>query len=64
VDGIQLGRALAILHPDLPVIYMSGFGAPDMMSNIPASRFIAKPFHPDRLLAEVHRLVHPIRRFG
>jgi CheY-like chemotaxis protein len=26
VDGLQLGRALAVLHPNLPVIYMSGFG--------------------------------------
>src|SRR6185436_14413579 len=35
VDGLQLGRALSVLHPDMPVIYMSGFGAPDSLSDIP-----------------------------
>lgn len=64
VDGLQLGRALAVLHPNLPVIYMSGFGAPGAMADIPASQFIAKPFHPDRLLAEVHRMLHLNRRLG
>jgi PAS domain S-box len=28
LDGLELGRALAALRPQLPVIYMSGFGAP------------------------------------
>jgi CheY-like chemotaxis protein len=64
VDGLQLGRALAVLHPHLPVMYMSGFGAPGVMADIPESQFIAKPFLPDRLLAEVHRMLHLNRRLG
>lgn len=62
LDGLELGRALATLWPDLPVLYMSGFGTPGLEAHIPASRFIAKPFQPDQLLAEVHRLLPPPNR--
>lgn len=63
LDGLELGRALAALRPQLPVIYMSGFGPP--AADMSALRFIAKPFHPDELLAEMHRVLPPSpRRFG
>lgn len=61
LDGLELGRALAALRPQLPVIYMSGFGAP-AAADMPAVRFIAKPFHPDELLAEMHRVLPPSPR--
>ncbi|MFL5515670.1 MAG: response regulator [Gemmatimonadales bacterium] len=57
LDGLELGHALAALRPQLPVIYMSGFGAP--AADALALRFIPKPFHPDQLLAEVHRALPP-----
>jgi DNA-binding NtrC family response regulator len=57
LDGLELGRVLATFRPDLPVLYISGYGAIGSAVDIPASDFIAKPFHPDQLLAEVHRLV-------
>jgi two-component system cell cycle sensor histidine kinase/response regulator CckA len=60
LDGLELGRALAALRPHLPVIYMSGFGEP--VEDMSALRFIAKPFHPDQLLAEVHRVLPPSER--
>jgi CheY-like chemotaxis protein len=59
LDGLELGRALAVLHPDLPVLFMSGYGPPGVTASIPVSRFIAKPFNPDQLLAEVHRYLPP-----
>jgi two-component system chemotaxis response regulator CheY len=61
LDGLELGRALASLRPALPVLYMSGFGASGLAVGMPASGFIAKPFNPDQLLAEVHRLLPPAR---
>jgi DNA-binding NtrC family response regulator len=59
LDGLALGRVLAALRPDLPVLYMSGFGVPEVAGFIVTSRFIGKPFQPDALLAEVHRLLPP-----
>ena len=59
MDGLELGPALAALRPGLPVLYMSGFGAPASSAAVPASCFIEKPFLPDHLLEGVRRVLPP-----
>ena len=59
MDGLELGRALATLRPGLPVLYMSGFGAPASSAEVPAARFIEKPFLPDHLLEGVWGVLPP-----
>jgi DNA-binding NtrC family response regulator len=59
LDGLALGRAFATLRPDLPVLYMSGFGAIAFAADLPGSRFIRKPFNAEQLLADVRGLLLP-----
>jgi DNA-binding NtrC family response regulator len=50
-------RALALSHPDLPVLLMSGYATDaltDMGIAAPCA-ILPKPFLPDRLLEEVRR---------
>jgi two-component system, cell cycle sensor histidine kinase and response regulator CckA len=63
MNGVELMQALAMSHPDLPVILMSGYATEaltDMGIAAPCS-IIPKPFSAERLLAEVSRC---IRRSG
>jgi len=55
MDGRQLAAALARRHPDLPIVYMSGFTAQlmDMRLVCPHLPFLAKPFRNDDLVAAV-----------
>lgn len=56
VDGLEAIDALRGLDPDVPIILMSGHGgvAKDRLTG--PSAFIAKPFKPAELVAEVGRL--------
>jgi hypothetical protein len=57
LNGVELMRALALSHPDLPVLLMSGYAAgalTDMGIAAPCA-ILPKPFPPDRLLEEVRR---------
>jgi DNA-binding NtrC family response regulator len=59
LNGVQLLRQLAIMHPDLPVILMSGYAGPELAERgiqAPCS-VLAKPFRPDQLVAEVRRCI-------
>jgi DNA-binding NtrC family response regulator len=57
LNGVQLLEALAVSHPAVPVILMSGY-APTQLAErgiaAPCS-VLAKPFAPESLLAEVQR---------
>jgi len=57
----QLAAALARLHPNLPIIFMSGFTAQlmDMRLVSPDLAFLAKPFRNDDLLARVRGQLKP-----
>ena len=55
MDGRQLAAALARIHPNLPIVFMSGFTAQlmDMQLISPQMAFLPKPFRNDDLLATV-----------
>jgi two-component system cell cycle sensor histidine kinase/response regulator CckA len=61
MDGRQLAAALARLHPNLPIIFMSGFTAQlmDMRLVTPELAFLPKPFRDDDLLATVRGQLKP-----
>jgi CheY-like chemotaxis protein len=57
MTGVDLVRSLSLEHPRLPVILMSGYGM-DHLSRLGIASpcgVLAKPFPPERLLAEVRR---------
>lgn len=62
MDGVQLSRAVAEMHPSIPMAYMSGHGV-EAQHMLPADKladcFIAKPFAPEALLELVERCMHP-----
>jgi two-component system, cell cycle sensor histidine kinase and response regulator CckA len=59
LNGVELMQALAVSHPDLPVILMSGYatGALNELGIAVPCGIVNKPFPPERLLAEVHRCI-------
>jgi DNA-binding response OmpR family regulator len=60
MTGDDLGRVLHRLRPDLPVLYISGYSAPDLDFLTPAELercWLAKPFTPPRLIARVRELL-------
>jgi PAS domain S-box-containing protein len=54
MDGYQLARYLAAERPDLPVLFLSGYGDVDT-----ANPFLQKPFSPDALVRKVGELLAP-----
>jgi PAS domain S-box-containing protein len=60
MSGIDLAAAVRNSHPEVPVLFVSGYadatrdGAP---ASIPKDALLAKPFSPDELLAAVRRTV-------
>jgi two-component system cell cycle sensor histidine kinase/response regulator CckA len=60
IGGRELGRRLAEAHPDLPVLYMSGYPADEAVRNgllEERQPFIQKPFAPDALAGAVRALL-------
>jgi two-component system cell cycle response regulator CpdR len=59
VDGIELSRRAADLHPKMRIMFITGFAAVALSSAAPAPReakVLSKPFHLKDLVAEVERL--------
>ena len=48
MDGYELARQLQEERPDLPIVYMTGYGDVDV-----AGPFLRKPFAPDALVRKV-----------
>ncbi len=65
LNGVELVQLLALERPRLPVILMSGFGTEQLGRRGIASPcgVLAKPFPPERLLAEVRRCLS-LEAFG
>ena len=50
MSGRELASRLAVVRPDIPVLYVSGYPRQELA---PGSRFLTKPFAPDELIREV-----------
>ena|SRR3569832_999834 len=59
MDGWQLARRCREMHPDIPVVYVTGFGADWRSMGVPNSVLVAKPFAPAQLVKAVWRLLNP-----
>ncbi len=60
LGGRELGARLALLHPDLPVLYMSGYTGDDVIQRgllEPGMPFQPKPFTPDGLARKVREML-------
>jgi two-component system cell cycle sensor histidine kinase/response regulator CckA len=60
VNGRELSDALADLHPNLPILFMSGYTGEDVLARslLPGTApFIQKPFAPDELLSRVRGML-------
>ncbi len=57
LNGVQLMERLARSHPQLPVVLMSGYAAPELaaMGIAAPCALLTKPFGPERLVEEVRR---------
>src|SRR5690606_14924504 len=61
MNGIELGEHIRRDFPTLPVLFTSGYVAPDVGDAVglaDGSRFMEKPYRPDQLVARVSELLH------
>jgi CheY-like chemotaxis protein len=60
MDGWQLARRCREIHPEFPVVYVTGLGAAKWHSmGVPKSILVSKPFAPTQLVNAVWRLLNP-----
>ena len=58
MDGVELGRKLRDLHPQVPVLYISGRDLhPDLTDEIPEGSVLRKPFRTELFIETVERLI-------
>jgi two-component system cell cycle response regulator CpdR len=60
MDGIELARRASELHPDLKIMFITGFAAVVLNNDVAApkdARVLSKPFHLKDLVREVERLL-------
>ena len=60
MDGIELARRASELDPDLKIMFITGFAAVTLNTDIAApkdARVLSKPFHLKDLVREVDRLL-------
>ena len=57
LNGVQLMERVARTHPQLPVVLMSGYAAPELagMGIAAPCSLLTKPFRPEQLVEEVRR---------
>jgi len=58
LDGIELAQRAATLHPDMRVMFITGFAAVTLQSGTmpPDAKVLSKPFHLRDLVLEVDRM--------
>jgi two-component system, cell cycle response regulator CpdR len=58
LDGIELAQRAAVLHPDMRVMFITGFAAVTLQGgSVPAdAKVLSKPFHLRDLVLEVDRM--------
>ncbi|HWB45516.1 MAG TPA: response regulator [Hyphomicrobiaceae bacterium] len=62
MDGIELARLATELDPDLKVMFITGFAAVTLNTNVHVlkdARVLSKPFHLKDLVREIDRLLGP-----
>jgi two-component system, cell cycle response regulator CpdR len=60
MDGIELARRAAEIDPDLKIMFITGFAAVILNSDVEAAKeahVLSKPFHLKDLVCEVERLL-------
>ena len=60
MDGIELSQRVSKLHPDIKVMFITGFAAVAMEGRNPAhknAKVLSKPFHLNDLVDQVERLL-------
>ncbi|MGY8706084.1 response regulator [Bradyrhizobium sp. 18BD] len=55
LDGWQIAEHCRESHPELPVIYITGY-SPTTPHPVPGSRIVKKPFHPHEIVRTVQEL--------
>jgi CheY-like chemotaxis protein len=63
-SGYRLARALRESRPDLRVLYLSGYDRPQGLDEalaVPGTAFLAKPFAPEAMIADLERLLDASR---
>lgn len=64
MDGIQILKRVKELHPELPVVMVTGYGSVDSaieVMRLGASHYLAKPFSNKELVESVERILHARR---
>jgi two-component system cell cycle response regulator CpdR len=60
MDGIELARRASELDPDIKIMFITGFAAVTLNSDMPApkdARVLSKPFHLRDLVNEIDKLL-------
>jgi CheY-like chemotaxis protein len=58
MDGVEFARAFRPLHPDIPILYITGRdGAETHGPDVPPGMLLRKPFHAEEFIATVQRVV-------
>lgn len=57
MDGIELAQKVTLIHPDMKVMFITGFSAVSLKAGqaMPNAKVLSKPFHLKDLVAEVDR---------
>ena len=63
VDGWQIAERCREHHPELPVIYATGF-SPVTPRPVPGGVLLRKPFHPDEIVNAVKQVTETSMRQG
>ena len=58
MDGIELAQRVAVLVPDMRVMFITGFSAVTLRAglSLPQAKVLSKPFHLRDLVMEVDRM--------
>src|SRR5207253_10877477 len=65
MNGIELAHAARLVRPDLPILFVTGFGGPDLPSDeFGPDQVLRKPFRGAELAARVAGLLEASERRG
>jgi DNA-binding LytR/AlgR family response regulator len=53
MNDVELARALRTMHPNLPVILVTGYGGLDALKEFDETRILQKPYREDALVDKI-----------